>query len=593
MKCLKMRNSFRWRLAATYLLIITSVLLISGLILSLTFKEYYFSNIESNLIYEARLVAEMTGFYDESEELVPFMQNICKLAARETDTRITIIDKNGKVLGDSSFDSNELELHKNRPEVFQALQGETGIVSRYSTTAGVNMLYIAVEAGNNDFSGVVRLSMPIDELEANYRHLQYIIMLAILFTGVLAMGISFKLADRFSMPIRSITETVKEMARGNLKKRAYYNSDDELGILTAAVNSMAEYLDNSINEISEVKTRLETVLDNTVNGILMLDIEGRLSYANPMALSLLSIDLNFAGKKHVELINNYQIIELIDEVKEKGEAVRKQVVLHTLGEKVVEVNAVLIDNKETNSREGVLLVLNDITETKRLEQVRKDFVANVSHELKTPVASITGFAETLLSEVGDCSENVQEFSKIIYDESQRLKRIINGLLELSRLESGHFAIKKEEINIAVLIKNVIDTVKNTANSNKVLIDFDSPAEEVFINADADLIFQVLLNLLDNAIKYSPEDKTVRVYLQGDEKELRVSVADQGDGIPEKEVKRIFERFYRVDKARSRKTGGTGLGLAIVKHLVENHGGQVGVENLNGEGTRFYFTLPKS
>ena len=455
------------------------------------------------------------------------------------------------------------------------------------------MLYIAVEAGNNDFSGVVRLSMPIDELEANYRHLQYIIMLAILFTGVLAMGISFKLADRFSMPIRSITETVKEMARGNLKKRAYYNSDDELGILTAAVNSMAEYLDNSINEISEVKTRLETVLDNTVNGILMLDIEGRLSYANPMALSLLSIDLNFAGKKHVELINNYQIIELIDEVKEKGEAVRKQVVLHTLGEKVVEVNAVLIDNKETNSREGVLLVLNDITETKRLEQVRKDFVANVSHELKTPVASITGFAETLLSEVGDCSENVQEFSKIIYDESQRLKRIINGLLELSRLESGHFAIKKEEINIAVLIKNVIDTVKNTANSNKVLIDFDSPEEEVFINADADLIFQVLLNLLDNAIKYSPEDKTVRVYLQGDEKELRVSVADQGDGIPEKEVKRIFERFYRVDKARSRKTGGTGLGLAIVKHLVENHGGQVGVENLNGEGTRFYFTLPKS
>ncbi len=593
MKCLKMRNSFRWRLAATYLLIITSVLLISGLILSLTFKEYYFSNIESNLIYEARLVAEMTGFYDESEELVPFMQNICKLAARETDTRITIIDKNGKVLGDSSFDSNELELHKNRPEVFQALQGETGIVSRYSTTAGVNMLYIAVEAGNNDFSGVVRLSMPIDELEANYRHLQYIIMLAILFTGVLAMGISFKLADRFSMPIRSITETVKEMARGNLKKRAYYNSDDELGILTAAVNSMAEYLDNSINEISEVKTRLETVLDNTVNGILMLDIEGRLSYANPMALSLLSIDLNFAGKKHVELINNYQIIELIDEVKEKGEAVRKQVVLHTLGEKVVEVNAVLIDNKETNSREGVLLVLNDITETKRLEQVRKDFVANVSHELKTPVASITGFAETLLSEVGDCSENVQEFSKIIYDESQRLKRIINGLLELSRLESGHFAIKKEEINIAVLIKNVIDTVKNTANSNKVLIDFDSPEEEVFINADADLIFQVLLNLLDNAIKYSPEDKTVRVYLQGDEKELRVSVADQGDGIPEKEVKRIFERFYRVDKARSRKTGGTGLGLAIVKHLVENHGGQVGVENINGEGTRFYFTLPKS
>ena len=593
MKCLKMRNSFRWRLAATYLLIITSVLLISGLILSLTFKEYYFSNIESNLIYEARLVAEMTGFYDESEELVPFMQNICKLAARETDTRITIIDKDGKVLGDSSFDSNELELHKNRPEVFQALQGETGIVSRYSTTAGVNMLYIAVEAGNNDFSGVVRLSMPIDELEANYRHLQYIIMLAILFTGVLAMGISFKLADRFSMPIRSITETVKEMARGNLKKRAYYNSDDELGILTAAVNSMAEYLDNSINEISEVKTRLETVLDNTVNGILMLDIEGRLSYANPMALSLLSIDLNFAGKKHVELINNYQIIELIDEVKEKGEAVRKQVVLHTLGEKVVEVNAVPIDNKETNSREGVLLVLNDITETKRLEQVRKDFVANVSHELKTPVASITGFAETLLSEVGDCSENVQEFSKIIYDESQRLKRIINGLLELSRLESGHFAIKKEEINIAVLIKNVIDTVKNTANSNKVLIDFDSPEEEVFINADADLIFQVLLNLLDNAIKYSPEDKTVRVYLQGDEKELRVSVADQGDGIPEKEVKRIFERFYRVDKARSRKTGGTGLGLAIVKHLVENHGGQVGVENLNGEGTRFYFTLPKS
>jgi two-component system phosphate regulon sensor histidine kinase PhoR len=233
-------------------------------------------------------------------------------------------------------------------------------------------------------------------------------------------------------------------------------------------------------------------------------------------------------------------------------------------------------------------VLNDISELKRLERVRRDFVANVSHELKTPVASISGFAETLMNESDP--RNVKEFSQTIYDEAIRLSKLIDRLLELSRLESGKSGLNITNVNIVRLIEDTIELIK--LDNRAARINFIKPAGQVLVECDKDLIVQILLNLLDNALAYSPEGETVTISLMDEGDRVRIQVIDKGEGIPENEADRVFERFYRVDKARSRKTGGTGLGLSIVKHLVENHNGITGVESSPGKGSNFFFVLPK-
>jgi len=531
-----MHSSFRWKLTGTYLVIILVILFITGIILSVSFKDYYLENSKANLIKESVLVAEMTRFYDQQTHIAGFLQGICNTAARDTDTRVTIVDAQGKVLGDSMHDPQTMEPHNTRPEIHQALQGKTGEDIRMSDTLNIRMLYVAVPFNNGSISGAVRLSKPLSEVEAIYRNILYILLLAVILTGLIAFVISIGVAEKFSRPLEDITNIVEDMAQGNLKKRISYQSNDELGTLASVVNNMAEYLDKNINEISEVKNRLEALLDNTVNGILMVDTGGKVTYANPVALSLLSIDRNFMGRKHVEVITNYELLEIIDKVKEKCEPVRREIVLHTRGEKTVEVNVVPLINKEISSHDGVLVVLNDITDIKRLEQVRKDFVANVSHELKTPVATISGFAETLLSE-GRRPENVQnvhEFSSIIYEEAQRLKRLIDRLLELSRLESGRSELNIESVNMGDLIDNAIKIVQKRSDFDRKVINFDKREEGVYIDADPDLIVQVLVNLLDNAINYSPEDKEIIVTLENRDKDVKVTVQDQGEGIPEKE-----------------------------------------------------------
>lgn len=588
-----MRSSFRWRLTGTFLILIATVLVVTGIILSLWFKNYYLDQVRSSLAYEAVLVADMTRF-NQGQANAGFLQEITDKAALHTDSRITIVDSQGKVLADSQFDPSNMGFHHTRPEIHQALQGKQGADIRRSDTADIRMLYVAVPFDNGYVKGAVRLAKPIQQVEALYKNVLIILLMAIFITGLVACIISIAVAERFSRPLQEVTEAVGDMARGNFKCRVSYQHDDELGVLAEAVNNMAGYLDDNIKEMAEVNNRLEILLTNTINGILMVGSDSRVTYANPMALELLNADGNYAGKKHVEFIGNYHLIELIDRVKARCRPIRQEVILQHLNtERVVEVNAVPILNREKDILEGVLVVLNDITEIKKLERIRKDFVANVSHELKTPVATISGFAETLTEESRGSNTNVQEFSKIIYDEAQRLNRIINRLLELSRLESEKPFLNLKPVDLKHLILANIDLVKQQNKSEQLYITTELPVQEVIIETDSDLIIQVLANLLDNAIKYTPEPKYITIRLQEEPDQVIISVEDNGEGIPEAEASRIFERFYRLDKARSRKTGGTGLGLAIVKHLVDNLSGQVGVDSPPGGGSRFFFTIPRN
>lgn len=587
-----MSKSIRTRLTATYLVIILLVLLASSLILSHFFRDYYINNAKDNLVYEAVLASDMFRFYQpESSSFSTFAQDIAQLVSSDTGARVTIIDKEGKVVADSHFDASKMESHAGRPEVYKALKGQIGEDIRFSGTAGVRMLYVAVPFESSERKGVIRLSKPLTEVESLYKKLFTILLLSIILTGVAAFFISIFMARRFSQPISDITEAVRDIARGNLKRRIRHESDDELGILAEAVNDMTDYLEKTIIKISEVKNRFEAVLNNTVNAILMLDNEGRVTYANPVAYKLFAFNDDYMGRKSVEVISNYELAQAIDKVKKELIPVRRNINLHDRGERIIEANIIPVLEGNEAFLNSILVVMNDITEIKRLETVRRDFVANVSHELKTPVAAISGFAETLMEEKGDNPENIKEFSQIIYDESQRLKKLIDELLELSRLESGKMPTNFIKLDLARVASDAVAIISRRFPERKDDIVLTGN-KEVIIEADKEQLMRIILNLLENAVYYSPQGSRITLEIAERSDSAVIKVTDKGEGIPAKEIPRLFERFYRVDKARSRKTGGTGLGLAIVKHLVENNNGIIKVESRVKEGSTFTVILPR-
>lgn len=584
-----MNRSIGKQLIGNYLLIILLILLATGAILSVSLKQYYLDNVRNNLERETRLAASMIEDYLQINGADnEYLDDISSILAENIEARVTVVDTAGMVVADSEYDVDELGPHGGRPEIYQALQGETGISTRYSDTEGQQMLYVAIAFDKQDAHGVVRLARSLGEVEAVHYQVLLLILLAIILIGVIAFMFSTRLAANFSRPISELTAAVGEIAHGNLNKRISYWSDDELGLLASAVNDMASKMDKTLTEISAVNDQLELVLNNTVNGIFMVDLDARISYANPKAVKLLALGDDYQGRKHVELINNYDLLNTIDEVRRMLQPVRREIQLYIPAEKQIEANVLPICKNLPQKLGGVLVVLNDISELKRLERVRRDFVANVSHELKTPVASISGFAETLMNESDP--RNVKEFSQTIYDEAIRLSKLINRLLELSRLESGKSGLNIRNVDMVRLIEDTVEMMKRDNRASH--INLIKPAGQVLVECDKDLIVQILLNLLDNALTYSPEGEVVTIALMDEGDRVRIQVIDQGEGIPENEADRVFERFYRVDKARSRKTGGTGLGLSIVKHLVENHNGMTGVESSPGKGSTFYFVIPK-
>lgn len=586
-----MFKSYRFKLLIAYMAVITVLLTFLGGMVFVSFKNYYLNNLETRLTKEAYLIGDMIQYRNQAEGAARSYQEICNVAAQDSATRITIINTDGVVLGDSSAQPETMENHGNRPEVYAALHGEIGVEMRYSDTINMNMLYVAVPFNNQEMQGAVRMAVPLADLQVIYRHILSAMLAAVLISLLLGLIISFILAKYFSRPLHDITEAVKDMAGGNLQRRTLFHSSDELGVLARSFNEMGQHIEQSMLEVSEVKNRLQALLDNTVNGIIMIGAEGKLAYANPASVSILGLRDDFMGRKYAEVINTYELLDMIDEAKAGRKAVKRSIVLHMLGEKTVEANVVPIGNEKAAS-DDILLVLNDISEIKRLEKVRKDFIANVSHELKTPVAAISGFSETLLDEGGQNPENVAEFTRIIYDEAQRLTLLINDLLELSKLESDENRLDMQAIDLGQLVYENIERMTKVARLRNIDIRYRPPSRPVKIISDSNSINQILSNLIDNAIKYSNDEGWIEVKLEERRDLVKVGIIDSGIGIPEKELPRIFERFYRVDKARSRKTGGTGLGLAIVKHLVENLGGKITVESNPENGSTFTFTLPK-
>ncbi|MGI6550738.1 MAG: two-component system histidine kinase PnpS [Syntrophomonadales bacterium] len=585
-----MINTFKWRLTLSYVALILIFVLIGGLLGMRYFEKFHIESLRRSVVSQANLVGEMLGESDLRSPS-PELADLARRASEDTDARITVVALDGSLLADSQEDGTTIGNLSRLPEIRKALQGDPYFLTRHNPELGADVLYAAVPViRDGSVQGAVRMAMPLTGIKSMLDQYWWLVFVLIGLAGILGLLVSLRFVNRMTTPLSDMTEVACSMAEGNLTRRVHYNRDDEIGILANAMNTMAASLDEKISEISEVKTRLETVLENTVNGIILIGTSDQVLFINSAARKLLGVEeADVIGKRPIEVTHSFALTQCVDQVIKDRKPTQREFVLHTIGERTVQTNIVPIEDRST--LQGILVVVNDITELKKLETIRKDFVANVSHELKTPISAISGFAETLMDETSD-NPTALEFSRIIYEETLRLARMVESLLELSRIESIDPNLNLEEFDIRDCVVQSLERLDPQFNDKGLSAETDFPEEPVMVKADWDRITQVIINLLDNAITYSREGGTIEIGIENRPHDILVSVTDHGPGIPRHETSRIFERFYRVDKARTRKDGGSGLGLSIVKHIVEVHGGYVDVRSRLGQGSTFFFTLPK-
>jgi len=423
-------------------------------------------------------------------------------------------------------------------------------------------------------------------------------LLSSLFGLIMIIPLTYFLARFLTRPILEVTQKAIQFVSSTFDREVQINPKDELGSLSRTISEMRTQLRNKIEDISKEKDYLQTILKGMMEGVLVIDGRGRIVMVNDALRNLLSLSSDVVDKMPLEIIRNSELEAAIRKALQDGENVALELNIATSGGKTLEVNVVGIPpssevvEEEGERIGGAVAVFHDITRLKELEKIRQDFVANVSHELRTPLTTIKGYAETLLE--GAIKEDVAfQFVQVIKKHTDRLTKIVEDLLILSKIESKEFQLKMEVISIRDLIDDVIDFVKEPAEKKRISISRNEIPSSMSVEADRNYLEQVLINLLDNAIKYSPEGGMITISaIEKDPGEIQFSIKDNGIGIPKEDLPRIFERFYRVDKGRSQELGGTGLGLSIVKHLVQAHGGKVWVDSQLGKGSTFYFALPK-
>ena len=406
----------------------------------------------------------------------------------------------------------------------------------------------------------------------------------------LAAFFSFWISSVVFPPVRDIAFWAKSIAAGDFSKKVAIPTQDEMGALAEAMNYMSQRVQGRMEEFIADKSRLEAVFLSMFDGVMVIDQSGEIVLMNQTLKEFLQVDTEVTGKKPLEVIRNIDIQELAQRVLTSHSRLEsREITLLLPEERVLLAHATPVLRADTI--DGAVLVFHDITQLRQLEKVRQDFVANVSHELRTPVSTIRGYAETLLEGALEDKAHAREFLRIIYDDAERLSKLINDLLDLSRIESGKMKLALEECSLEAVVDKVLTGMDKEARKNSVTLKKDIPRRLVKIRIDEAAIAQVLFNLVENAIKYNNAGGSVTISARETDRGVEVSVTDTGIGIPQEDIPRIFERFYRVDKARSRELGGTGLGLSIVKHIVQAHHGEVMVESALDKGSTFRFILP--
>ncbi|MFA6355544.1 MAG: ATP-binding protein [Candidatus Omnitrophota bacterium] len=588
-----MRIKLHWKLTIIFCMLGSVLLAASYMYLNPQLKAFIERDIEDNLRKELFLSKELLEPGPGGKLDLKDADALAGRVASQLGLRVTIIAPDGKVLGDSDIETKDLagtENHLDRPEVRQALKEGFGHSRRYSYTLKKYMMYSAIVLGGEPPAAILRLVMPVSSIAEFEAKMQKILIAALAAVFLFSLVLSVIVSSAVTRPISRISSTANSIAAGDLSARALVSSDDEIGDLAKTLNYMAGEIRSKIGRIASGEAKLEAVLSSMVEGVIVTDEKGAVVVANPSARKMFFIDTSPEGKTTLEVIRNSSVQEIVDGILKQGKRVAaEEIRLNKPDERFVKVSAAAV--MKEGAPAGALLVFHDITELRRLEKIRQDFVANVSHELRTPLSSIKGYSETLMEGGVKQPKEQKEFLEIIYRESGRLAKLIDDILDLSRIESGKMAMVFMPLDVGPAVKRVCAILEKQAASKSLRVSVELPGGLPRILADEGRISQVLLNLLDNAVKYTPENGKIRISAAPEGNFVRIEVSDTGAGIPEADMPRIFERFYRVDKARSRELGGTGLGLSIVKHIVQAHGGQVSVKSAPEKGSTFSFTIP--
>ncbi len=566
-------------------LIVLIVLASLGAILGPFFKEFYLERMSDRMEKESDVVAYYLQDIDLADR--DLLQSITLDLSERLDVRITIIDPDGVVLAESEANPEDLENHLNRAEIQAVIRGDNGRETRYSSTVNKELLYFAMplENGEGD-EGFVRLGLEMEELNSVYQNIWTLLFVSFFIAFLVILILASKLTNQMIRPVEDARRVANELAKGNFSARTFEGANLETGELNRSINVLAENLEQITQTYENQQERLETLIENMGSGLILINTKGDITLLNRSCKAIFDEDTDlWKNQLYYKVIKHKKINKLIQEIFLTEKPTRKQLKLPIgIYFKHFDVHGAPIIGYDENLK-GIVIVFHNITELKKLEQARKDFVANVSHELKTPVTSLKGFTETLLDGAMENEELRKQFLTIIANESERLEGLIYDLLELSKIEGTHFQLNWQPVNLDELIDEVFLILEEKAHLKNMHLSKKVTGSSQII-ADSHRIKQILINLVNNAIVYTPEEGNITVRVKEQKETVLMEVEDSGIGMSKKEIPRVFERFYRVDRARSRNSGGTGLGLAIVKHLAEALHANLSVDSEVGKGTTF-------
>ncbi|RKD34314.1 two-component system histidine kinase PnpS [Thermohalobacter berrensis] len=573
----------------TFITLVLIGIITTGVLALNLYRMNHLYSIEERLITNSKLIREFLYSLDEVN-----YDEISELYSDNVNARITFIDRTGKVIGDSKADIRFLENHKDRPEIKKALKGYTGISQRFSESLGYDMLYVAIPFNKKGSDlAVIRLSVPLVNIINFNRALLKYMAISVGAGLLVALILGIRYVNNVTKPIQQLTVATKKISQGDYGERVYFKTEDELGILAENFNTMSEKLRNTINELQDSNTKMRAILSSMINGVIALDNYKRIVFLNKAAEEMFGLDTEKVKGKHLlEVVRNNVLDELIQKLLAENKRSKQEIEVHEPRYRILNIHSNPITLKDNPNRKiGVLIIIEDVTEIRKLERLRKDFVANVSHELKTPLTSIKGFIETLKEGAVENKKVRNKFLDIIDIETGRLTALIEDLLMLSEIENKHQMAEMEEIDVNKSVGEVIQILNEIAKSKDIELINNVEENIPKLYGKRTWFKQMLINLIDNGIKYTPAGGKVEVIGYRTNDFVIIKVRDTGIGIEKKHLSRLFERFYRVDKARSRQVGGTGLGLAIVKHIVLSFKGKIDVTSEVNKGTEFKITLP--
>ncbi|KAB7668016.1 two-component system histidine kinase PnpS [Bacillus sp. B1-b2] len=580
-------RSFTSRLLTSILFTIFIVFLVVGVFINEFNKKAFIDSYDARIKQESQLLVNVI---ENQGDIFSIPAGLIKDYASTLDVQITLVDQTGKAIINEGDISDKYSKYLNQVE-----DSISSIGNQEDTT-------VVEVSGDSDFhfykqnltsEGYLVIGTPLADIENTYKVLGWVILTSLLVAFFSIFLICYKLINRYIRPIEFSTKVAVDIANGNYHARTYEDRMDDTGILSSSLNKIAKNMQEIVRAQEVQEDRLGTLIESIGSGLLLIDSRGYINLINKSYKDLFSVrSTDYLYKQYYKVIPYREVIDLAEEIFMTENKVIREMKLDINNEKKnFQVYGVPIIG--TNDKwMGILIVFNDITELKKLEQIRKDFVANVSHELKTPITSIKGFSETLLDGAMENQHTLEEFLRIILKESDRMQTLVQDLLDLSKLEQHHFSLNKEKFNIIEVLNKATKMLEGKAESKNIELNFYQENDIIPIEGDRSRLTQVFLNLISNAVSYTPNNGKVNVSVIEKKKKIDILIKDTGIGIEQAEIPRIFERFYRVDKARSRNSGGTGLGLAIVKHLIEIHKGIIKVDSKVGEGTTFTITLNK-